>query len=129
MRWIAALLVAIGMGLLTLDWTDVGAQNASPTVACDSGCTLKWQPPTSYTDGTMLIEQDLDFYSFYCDDAHVMDFDAIVGTWQADITFTQSGHYICGLTTTTLKGVESELSNTLTFTKGPRVPRPPVLLP
>ena len=108
-------------------WIMLSALMASITVDA-STFTIHWSPPTQYEDGTSLLEQDLDYYSFYCDGNHVVDLDSIMGQWTADITFTVPGTYTCGLTVTDTGGQESALSNTKSFTKGPRVPRPPTLL-
>jgi len=125
MKRLVHLCIAIVLlGSITVQYTP--AQIVS--TPCDFGCTIEWTPPTEYTDNTVLLEQDLDFYSWYCDGNHVVDFDAIIGTWAADISFGAPGSYTCGLTTTAINGQESELSNTKVFTKGPRIPRPPILL-
>lgn len=89
--------------------------------------TVSWTPPTQYEDGATLLEQDLDFYTFYCDGNRIVDLDSIVGTWTAIIAFTEPGTYVCGLTVTDLNGEQSDLSNTKVFMKGPRKPRPPTL--
>lgn len=89
---------------------------------------ISYEPPTQYTDGHDLLEQELDFYTFYCDGARIQELDSIIGSWQRTITIPEPGTFNCHLTTTSLDGVESGPSNSKVFTKGPRTPLPPVLL-
>ncbi len=124
MKSLVQLFVAvILLGSLTVQFAPAQSQ----TIACDLGCTISWTPPTEYEDGAQLLEQELDFYSWYCDANHIMDFDVIIGTWTVDLTFGAPGTYMCSLTVTSLEGEESGFSNELVFLKGPRTPRPPVL--
>jgi len=89
---------------------------------------ISYVPPDSYTDNAPLLEQELDFYTLYCDGTAVQNLDSIIGDWQRTITIVEPGSHNCVLTTTTLDGVESGPSNTKVFIVGPRTPRPPVLL-
>lgn len=123
MRYIKWAILLILIASITIQ---VDAQ--STTTPCDISCELSWTPPTEYEDGSALLEQELDFYSVYCDGNHIMDFDSIIGTWTIEFSFGVPGTYDCGLTTTALNEQESSLSNTKLFTKGPRVPKPPTLL-
>lgn len=96
---------------------------ASITVQADT-FTISWTPPTHRVDGTPLAESELAKYSFYCDDTLLTDFQVIPGIWEMDITITQYGAFVCGLTVWDLGGLESDMSNTLTFTVGPKAPGP-----
>ena len=89
---------------------------------------ISWTPPTQYTDGFPLLEQDLDFYTFYCNGAVVKQIDSIIGTPSdnVDISDLGSGDYTCHLTTTSLLAVESGSSNSINFTIVARVPGSPV---
>ena len=90
--------------------------------------TIRWTPPAFYTNGNVLLEQELDFYTFYCDGQQVEILDSIIGTWQRDVEFPDTaGQHECWLTATTLLGVESGPSNTKVFTNDPRIPMAPVV--
>lgn len=88
---------------------------------------LAWTPPTEYTDGAPLLEQDIDFYTLYCDGAEFITIDAIIGTHSESVNVTAMapGDHACYLTVTMLTGAESDGSNTVNFTIGPRVPMAP----
>jgi hypothetical protein len=125
MRSLVQLFIAvILLGSLTVQYSP--AQTTS--VPCDLGCSISWTPPTEYEDGAPLLEQELDYYTLYCNDIYLLDLDVIIGTWTADITFGAPGTYVCALTVTSLKGGESQPSNERVFLKGERVPLPPTLL-
>lgn len=86
---------------------------------------ISWTPPVFYTNGAPLLEQDLDFYTLYCDGVQLVTLDSIIGTWTATIDFPDTpGTHECWLTTTTLAGIESDPSNTYVFTN-----QPPTLTP
>ncbi len=89
--------------------------------------TVSWTPPTQNTDGSVLLEQDLDYYTFYCDGLEYVVIDSIIGTNTAVISLDglTEGSHTCDLTVTSLAGVESGPSNSINFTIGPRVPNPP----
>ena len=99
----------------------------SLTVQADA-FTITWQPPTQYTDGTSLLEQELDFYTLYINGTGVVNLDVILGTWTANVTITEPGTHVLALTVTANNGVESNLSDTVNFTVGPRTPSAPVSL-
>jgi hypothetical protein len=100
---------------------------ASITLAWDAN--ISWTPPTFYVDGTPLLEQDLDFYTLYCDGTAIQQIDSIIGTPTALATFPDTiGTHTCHLTVTTLNGMESEASNTYVFTRTSPVPNPPVVV-
>ncbi len=88
---------------------------------------ISWTPPTQYTDGFPLLEQELDFYTFYCGAIAIKQINVIIGTWadNVDISSMASGAYVCHLTTTSLEGIESGPSNTINFTIGARTPGNP----
>ena len=89
--------------------------------------TISWTPPAFNTDGSVLLEQDLDFYTVYCDGVPLVSIDVIIGTHSAVISLDAltEGSHACVLTVTALNGQESAPSNTVNFTIGPRVPMPP----
>jgi hypothetical protein len=89
---------------------------------------VEWTPPTQYTDGTPLLEQDLDYYTLHMNGAELLTLDAIVGTWSVVITVTEPGTHEFRLTVTDLNGQTSDMSNTATFTVGPRTPGVPTNL-
>jgi hypothetical protein len=99
----------------------------SLTVQADD-FTISWLPPTQYTDGTPLLEQELDFYTLYINGTGVVNLDVILGTWTANVTITEPGTHVLALTVTANNGVESNLSDTVNFTVGPRTPMAPVSL-
>jgi len=90
---------------------------------------ISWTPPTEYENGDPLLEQELDFYSLYCngDAAPLATIDSIIGTRTAVVSFSSLGEgtHTCHLTVTALNGEESVPSNTANFTVGPRTPGAP----
>lgn len=92
--------------------------------------TVTWTPPTQYTNGDALLEQDLDYYTLYCGGQPFAQIDSIIGTHSAVIDFSPLGEgtHECYLTVTALNGQESGPSNTANFTVGPRVPGAPTNL-
>ena len=95
-----------------------------------SSGNVNFEPPTQYTDGSQLLEQDIDFYTLYCNGAAFVEIDSIIGTYSAtvDVRALGVGTHSCHLTTVMLSGAESAPSNVVDFTVGPRVPRGPVLV-
>jgi hypothetical protein len=89
--------------------------------------TVSWTPPVEYVDGTPLLEQELDFYTLYCDDVVVATIDNVIGQRSAvvDMSALTEGSHTCALTVTALNGQESGYSNIVNFTVGPRVPGVP----
>lgn len=105
------------------------------TSALADDWNICWTPPTHFcgdaectTSGDPLMEQDLDFYTLYINDAVVMNFDAIVGTWCVVYTTHVEGTYTAHLTVTHINGKTSPLSNPASFTLGPRTPGAPINL-
>jgi len=94
---------------------------ASLTVDADE-FILKWTPPTQYTEGTVLLEQDIDYYTLYIDGVALTNFDSIIGQWSVSVTFTEPGSYEGNMTVVTVNGAESDFSNPVNFTVGPRTP-------
>lgn len=89
---------------------------------------ISWTPPTSYTNDAPLLEQELDYYTLFCDGTELVQLDSVVGTWTATIEFPDvPATYTCWLTTTTLLGVESAASNSNVFTYLPPTPMAPVV--
>lgn len=91
--------------------------------------TVTWQPPTQWTDGHELLEQDLDFYSLYCNGnpEPFVVIDNVIGNRSAVVDFTPlgTGTHVCHLTVTALNGEESDPSNEGNFIVGPRIPGAP----
>lgn len=124
--WLMLMLGFIG---LTIDVEPLSLAHAQTAATqCDSICTISWVPPTQRTDGTAFDESEIDYYSWYCNGEHLLDLDAVMGTWQAEIVFTTPGTYECALTVVDLGGRESEQSNTKSFIKGVAKPMAPQLL-
>jgi hypothetical protein len=70
----------------------------------------------------------LDYYTLHINGAVVMNFDSIVGTWAVTITMTEPGTHEVRLTVTDINGQTSDLSNSTSFTVGPRTPGAPMNL-
>jgi hypothetical protein len=89
--------------------------------------TVEWEPPTQYENGDALLEQDLDFYTLYCNAQPFVTIDSIIGQRTAIVDFGPLGEgtHECYLTVTALNGMESAPSNTANFTVGPRTPMAP----
>jgi len=89
---------------------------------------VSWTPPTQYEDGSILLEQDLDYYTLYCDDEAVTTIDSIIGTRTALLDMPEApGTHECWLTVTSLAGEESAPSNVLSFMNQYPAPNPPVV--
>jgi hypothetical protein len=90
--------------------------------------SVSWTPPDAYENGDPLLEQDLDFYTLYCNAQPFATIDNVVGTNTATIDFSPLGEgtHTCYLTVTALNGLESDPSNTQNFTVGPRKPGAPI---
>jgi hypothetical protein len=90
---------------------------------------LAWDPPTQYENGDALLEQELDFYSLFCngDAVPFATIDSVIGTNTAIVNFSPLGEgtHTCHLTVTALNGQESDPSNDANFTVGPRTPGAP----
>ena len=90
--------------------------------------SIEWVPPVEYTDGSQLLEQDLDYYTLYVDGVSTIFYDSIPGSYSELHEIVPAGSYTIHLAVTTIEGVESGPSNTKVFTVGPRTPKPPILL-
>ena len=105
---------------------------ASLTFAWESNVSYK--PPIANTDGSLLLEQELDFYILYCNDVEVAAIDSIIGqrTVLVDFGILPAGSYPCNLTVVNLDGIESAYSDPYVFIIGPKTPNAPtglVILP
>lgn len=128
-RW-NLLAVVFLLAALSVEY-DNGRFNLTAAHAQVAGVlTINWTPPTAYTDNFPLPEQDLDYYTFYCNGLSVKQFDSIIGTWtnDVDVSGLASGDYVCQLRVTDIVGTESGPSNDLNFTIGPRIPGNPANL-
>jgi len=128
LQWTVAVIL---LASLTLDFED-GFQLKAAYAQATGALTISWSPPTEYTDGAPLLEQELDLYTFYCNGSTVKEIDMAIGVHSdvVDLTGLPTGSYTCHLTTTTLPippnaGAESGPSNEINFTIGPRVPMAP----
>jgi len=127
MRILKILIASVLLASLTIDWSQDEGWGLSYVQAADGQLHFSWSPPTQYTDGAPLLEQDLDFYTLKCDGVEIADIDNIIGTYSYSVPETgfASGDHSCVLTVTTLQGAESGDSNAVNFTIGPRVPMAP----
>ncbi len=125
---IKTVIAVLLLGSLTVQYHDGNLRLNSAYAQVGGILTISWTPPTQYTDGFPLLEQELDFYTFYCNGAQVKQFDSIIGTRSNDVDISglASGDYICQLTVTSLLGAESGPSGDLNFTIGVRIPGSPV---
>lgn len=124
-------LVALGLVALLVVSMGTNTPTLSIAYAQESGVIdVSWEPPTEYEDGYPLLEQELDYYTFYCNDEEVKQIDSVIGTRSdmVDISNLPSGNYTCHLTVTSLEGMESQPSNTADFFIGARTPGSPALL-
>jgi hypothetical protein len=130
LKWIIPIIL---LSALTLDWKqDSGFRLTAAYAQAGGALTISWSPPTEYTDGAPLLEQELDFYTFYCNGAALKEIDVVIGTHSDNVSLTAlpTGSYTCELTVTALPitpnvGAESGPSNSINFTIGPRVPMAP----
>lgn len=132
-RSMKILIAIILIGSLTFNYERDGFFLTAAYAQAGGVLTINWGPPTEYTDGAPLLEQDLDFYTFYCNGVEIKQIDSVIGNTSdlVDLTGLASGNYTCHLTVTALPivpnlGAESGPSNTINFTIGPRVPMAPV---
>jgi len=102
----------------------VTALFAVATPARAESWNVCWQPPTAYTNGTQLLEQEITSYTLYIDGNELLTFNAIIGTWCYVITINTPGTYVAEMTVTTENGQTSVRSNQATFTLGPLTPGP-----
>lgn len=123
---------ALLLGSLLVQYDD-GRLKLSAAYAQSSGTLpISWTPPLFYTDGFVLLEQELDFYTFGCNGLSATlekEIDSIIGTRSdvVDISGLPSGDYTCSMTVTSMIGAESGPSNSINFTIGARVPMAPAL--
>ena len=63
-----------------------------------------YTPPDTYTNDTPLLEQDLGYYTHFCDGIPLTEIDSIIGTRAADVEFPDTpGEHTCWFTVTTIK--------------------------
>ncbi len=129
-RLIQILITVILLGSLVLQYDEGKLQLSSAYAQTNGILTISWTPPTQYTDGFPLLEQDLDFYTFYCNGSQIKQIDSIIGTRSdgVDVSGLSSGNYTCNLTVTDVLGEESGPSGDINFTIGARTPGAPVNL-
>lgn len=131
-KWMKLLIAAALVGSITLQFDRGGFMLTAAYAQSGAALTIMWSPPTQYEGGTPLDEQDLDFYTLYCNNAEVKQIDSVIGTTSdvVDLTGFITGNYACNLTVTAIPippnvGAESGPSNDINFTIGPRVPMAP----
>jgi len=100
---------------------------ASLTFAYDGN--VSYVPPSAYTNGDPLLEQDISHYAMYCNGAAFTTITSIIGTTTVviDLTPLGEGTHSCTLRTVMLNGSTSADSNIASFTVGPRTPQAPTL--
>lgn len=129
-KTIQALVAVILLSSLTVqfDWDRASINLTVAQAQVVGELTIRWTPPTEYTDGFPLLEQDLEFYTFYCGGNEIVSFLSIIGntSYVVDTSGMPSGTHSCTLSVTTLAGIESAQSNTINFTIGARTPGNPV---
>jgi len=128
-RYLKALAALLLLGSLSIQYDDGGfSLTAAQAQVQGSTLTISWSPPSQYTDGFPLLEQEMDFYTFSCGGTMVKQIDLVIGTWtdDVDVSAMPSGTHTCHLTITSLEAVESGPSNTINFTIGARTPGNPV---
>jgi hypothetical protein len=126
MKRLRLLAVMLLLGGLTFDY-ERGFYITAAYAQAGGTLTISWSPPTEYTDGFPLLEQDMDFYTFSCNGSQLKVIDLVVGTYSdiVDVSGLSSGSYTCHLTITSLEAVESGPSNTINFTINARTPGSP----
>lgn len=116
MKTIRAMLVLLGLFALAAD-----AQTVPPER------TLTWVPGLEYESGGTFDESLIQSYNLYCDGAFVFSFSNDFGrSIVVDVVLLGEGDHTCGLSET-VDGIESVMSNTVSFPLGRRTPRPPTL--
>lgn len=123
-RVLQVIIAAVLLGSLSLQYDTTGVSLRAAYAQAGGILGIDWTPPTTYTDGVPLLEQDMDFYTFFCNGVPMKTIDLVVGTYHDDVDISQwpSNDYTCHLTITSLLGQESDPSNTVNFTIGARKP-------
>lgn len=92
-----------------------------------STITIEYLPGLSYTDGVPFDESEIERYDLYCDGAHVRP---VPNDFTRRLTLTVDdlgpGTHTCGLSET-VGGIESVVSDTMSFSLGQRTPSAPTL--
>ena len=105
---------------LTLDFTP--AQTYVPSTS-----VLNWVPGLVYDDGTPLDETAIEKYDLYCNGAHVLSLsNDFTRTYTVSVDLLGAGTHTCALSET-VGGLESIVSNTVSFSLGQRRPSAPTL--
>lgn len=111
-------IVSVGLALLTLD---VSSQSVPPTR------TLTWVPGLTFKSGGSFDEAQIQHYSLYCDGQYVSDVpNDFTRRYTVSTVLLDAGDHTCGLSET-VDGIESVMSNTVTFPLGKPTPKAPVL--
>jgi hypothetical protein len=111
-------MVLAGLAALTLD---VSGQSV-PTQR-----TLTWVPGLEYASGGTFDESAIQHYNLYCDGQYVGEVvNDFTRTYVATVGLLGPGDHTCGLSET-VDGIESVMSNTVTFPLGKPTPKAPVL--
>lgn len=86
---------------------------------------LSWIPALEFTDGTPFDESAIEKYPLYCDGAFVMDIpNDFTRQFIVDVDLLGPGDHTCGISEV-VDGLESLLSDTVTFPLGRRTPGSP----
>lgn len=90
-----------------------------------SSYVLTWIPATSMTDGTPFDESEIEGYPLYCDGEYVTTIpNDFTRSAILNVDMLGEGQHTCGLTEV-VNGIESLLSDTVTFPLGQRTPGSP----
>lgn len=111
-------IVLAGLAALTLD---VSGQSVPSTR------TLTWVPGLTFESGGSFDESQIQHYSLYCDGQYINDVpNDFTRQYTVSTVLLGAGDHTCGLSET-VDGMESVMSNTVTFPLGKPTPKAPVL--
>jgi hypothetical protein len=90
-----------------------------------SAYILSWIPGLEYTDGTPLDESSIQHYPLYCDGSFVANIpNDFTRQFYIDVGLLGAGDHTCGISEV-VDGIESIMSDTVTFPLGRRTPGRP----
>lgn len=105
----------------------VGLLAASAAFATGPVVTFTWTAPTANTDGSALAASDIAFYTLTCDGAVYAKPSGNLTKFVDTSKPFAVGSHSCFITVTNTSGVESMMSNTVSFIV-PAPPNPPTNL-
>lgn len=90
-----------------------------------SAYMLSWLPALEMTDGTPFDESAIEHYPLYCDGAFVVNIpNDFTRQFYIDVGLLGAGDHTCGISEV-VDGIESVMSDTVTFPLGRRTPGRP----